>query len=191
VDARAGGVLHLGGVVRLDRGRFEGKATEAAVHKAMASMAAGPAGAPGSLVVHREGSLPRSEREVLEAILSGLAAAGHLAREASVGFVELGLDHPFRLFQEGLRGPATCRAGSWALLDENTALVATAGYPSKTRGTPDVLMVGTRSQMDVRDAVRDVQLLGALDWGGREVRWPATVWGPRAEMGVERARPWG
>ena len=61
----------------------------------------------------------------------------------------------------------------------------------KTRGTPEVLMVTSRSEADPVAIVRDVQTLGALDWGGREVRWPATIWGPRAEMGAMRARPWG
>jgi hypothetical protein len=91
----------------------------------------------------------------------------------------------------GQTGPATCRAGSWALVDDRTALLATSGYPSKTRGTPEVLMLTARGGLPPTDAARDAQLLGALDWGGREVRWPLTVWGPRAEMGVGRARPWG
>ena len=77
------------------------------------------------------------------------------------------------------------------MLDDRTALLATAGYPVKTRGTPEVLMITTRSEADPESVARDVQTLGALDWGGREVRWPASIWGPRAEMGVARIRPWG
>jgi hypothetical protein len=108
-----------------------------------------------------------------------------------MGMVELGLGHPYRLFVEGMKGPATCRAGSWAVLDDRTSLLATTGYPVKTRGTPEVVMVTARSGGDPVVATRDVQTLAALDWGGREVRWPLSIWGPRAEMGVSRVRPWG
>jgi hypothetical protein len=52
-------------------------------------------------------------------------------------------------------------------------------------------MLTARSGQDPVAAARDVQALAALDWGGSEVRWPATIWGPRAEMGVARVRPWG
>jgi hypothetical protein len=147
--------------------------------------------APRSLVVHREGSLSRAERTAIETLTAELAAEGVLAEDVALEFVELGLDHPFRLFGEGMKGPATCRSGSWTALDDRTALLATTGYPVKTRGTPEVLMVTARSGQDPVGAARDVQTLGALDWGGREVRWPITIWGPRAEMGADRVRPWG
>ncbi len=190
VDARAGGTLSIGGVVDLDGGRFRGERAATALARAIAPMAEAR-GPPGSIVVHREGSLSRPERKDLTDILRSMVAEGLLADGFILGFVELGLEHPFRLFQEGMKGPATCRAGSWARLDDRTALLATAGYPVKTRGTPEVLMVTARSGADPVVAAIEVQTLGALDWGGREVRWPATIWGPRAEMGTGRARPWG
>ncbi len=190
VDARAGGTLSIGGVVDLDGGRFCGEKTATAITRALSPVAEAR-GPPGSIVVHREGTMSRSERENLTDTLRGLAAEGLLADGTALGFVELGLEHPFRMFQEGMKGPATCRAGSWARLDDRTALLATAGYPVKTRGTPEVLLVTARSGADPVVAAREVQTLGALDWGGREVRWPVTIWGPRAEMGTGRARSWG
>jgi hypothetical protein len=195
VDGRTGGSLHIGGAVPLPRGRFEGERVRAALASALGRCAA--AGGtptptpPASVLVHREGVLSRSERGGLEAMLADLSSSGAVAKGARVGFVEMSLDHPYRLLLEGQTGPATCRAGSLAVLDERMALLATSGFPIKTRGTPEVLMLTARGPVAPADAARDVQLLGGLDWGGREVRWPITIWGPRAEMGVERARPWG
>ena len=189
VDGRAGGALSVGGVVSLPGGRFEGERVGAALAAALAPCAA--RGPPASVCFHREGALGKPERLGLEAMVAGLEAAGTLARGPRTTFVELALDHPYRIMLGGQTGPATCRAGSWALLDERTALLATSGYPAKTRGTPEVLMLTARGGLPPEDAARDAQMLGALDWGGREVRWPLTIWGPRAEMGVERARPWG
>jgi hypothetical protein len=166
VDVRAGGRLPIGGVVDLSRGRFEGEGVAKALRSAIGPLveANGP---PASMVVHREGSHPKAEREDTEALIPGMVADGLLADEVRVSFVELNLKHPFRLFQEGLKGPATCRAGSYAVLDERTALLATTGYPVKTRGTPEVLMVTARSDQAPGDAARDAHNLGALDWGGR------------------------
>ena len=190
VDARSGGSLHMGGVVPLPRGRFEGEHARAAVASALGRCAA-VGGPPASVLVHREGVLSRAERGAIEAMLADLTASGAVAQGARIGFVEMSLDHPYRLLLEGQTGPATCRAGSLAVLDDRMALLATSGFPIKTRGTPEVLMLTARGAVAPADAARDVQLLGGLDWGGREVRWPITIWGPRAEMGVERARPWG
>ncbi len=171
-------------------GRFEGKGAREAITRALRALSEEGA-APGSLVVHREGTLPRSERKAVEALVEELVAEGVMAEGAALEFVELGLDHPFRMFGEGMKGPATCRAGSWAGVDDRTALLATAGYPVKTRGMPEVVMVTARSGGDPVAAALDVQALGALDWGGSEVQWPVTIWGPRAEMGMGRVRPWG
>jgi hypothetical protein len=190
IDARSGGRLIVGGVADLDRGRFEGEGPREAMIRALSAISENGS-APRSLVVHREGSLSRAERTAIETLTAELAAEGVLAEDVALEFVELGLDHPFRLFGEGMKGPATCRSGSWTALDDRTALLATTGYPVKTRGTPEVLMVTARSGQDPVGAARDVQTLGALDWGGREVRWPITIWGPRAEMGADRVRPWG
>jgi hypothetical protein len=189
VDGRAGGALSVGGVVPLPEGRFEGEAVRAALASALGPCAR--RGPPVTVCFHREGSLGKPERLGLEAMVAALGDAGTVARGARANFVELELDHPYRIMLGGQTGPATCRAGSWAVLDERTALLATSGYPTKTRGTPEVLMLTARGGLPPADAARDAQLLGALDWGGREVRWPLTVWGPRAEMGVGRARPWG
>ena len=190
VDSRTGGGLHVGGVVDLDRGRFEGEGPRTVIAQGLRSLSEEGA-APSSLVVHREGKLPRSERRAVEALVEELEAEGVLAEGTDLAFVELGVDHPFRMFGEGIKGPSTCRAGTWASVDDRTVLLATTGYPIKTRGTPEVVMVTARSGQDPVAAARDVQALGALDWGGSEVRWPATIWGPRAEMGMGRVRPWG
>ena len=189
VDGRAGGALSVGGVVPLPSGRFEGERVLAALASALGPCAR--RAPPATVCFHREGSLGKPERLGLEAMVAGLEAAGTVAKGARATFVELSLDHPYRIMLGGQTGPATCRAGSWALVDDRTALLATSGYPSKTRGTPEVLMLTARGGLPPTDAARDAQLLGALDWGGREVRWPLTVWGPRTEMGVGRARPWG
>jgi hypothetical protein len=190
VDARAGGALSLGGLVPLTRGMFEVSKLHDSIAQALRPHVERE-GPPTSLVIHREGMLPRPERDSIDTILHELAEEGLVAPEPSVRFVELSIDHPYRIFQSGQTGPATCKAGSWAVLDDRTTLLATAGYPVKTRGTPEVLMVTVRGDLELNAAVRDVQLLGGLDWGGREIRWPITLWGPRAEMGVNRARPWG
>jgi hypothetical protein len=184
------GILRIGGVVELERGRFEGEPTFQAIARALRPIAEAEGPVP-SLVFHREGTIPKQERGAMEDMIADLVGEGLVAEGARVDMVDMNLGHPFRLFQEGLKGPATCRAGSWSVLDDRTALLATTGYPVKTRGTPEVMMVTTRSEVDPGRAVRDIQTLGALDWGGREVRWPVTVWGPRAEMGAARVRPWG
>ncbi len=189
VDGRAGGALSVGGVVPLPGGRFEGEAVRAALAAALGPCAR--RSPPATVCFHREGALGKPERLGLEAMVADIEATGALGKGARATFVELTLDHPYRIMQGGQTGPATCCAGSWALLDDRTALLATSGYPTKTRGTPDVLMLTARGGLPPADAARDAQLLGSLDWGGREVRWPLTVWGPRAEMGVERARAWG
>jgi len=190
VDGRSGGTLHVGGVVSLEDGRFEGDGVRDTVSRVLRGLSVDGA-APRSLVVHREGVLQRSERKAIEALVEELVAEGVLAEDATLELFDLGLDHPFRMFGEGMKGPATCRAGTWASMDDRTALLTTTGYPIKTRGTPEVIMVTARSGGDPVAAAGDVQALGALDWGGSEVRWPITIWGPRAEMGMGRARSWG
>jgi hypothetical protein len=180
--------------VALHRGRSHEKIKKPEmrlrIEKALRTAAA--SGAPRrSLVIHRDGRWWPAESAGLREAIDALKAEGALPNDFRCGVVEVRKNHmPVRLFTEtasgrraGLRNPLP---GSYLLLDDRRALLATTGRPGagwegrrgRTSGVLLLEIVETLGgAVDIREVAEDAYRLTHLNWSAPdiEIALPVTI----------------
>lgn len=134
----------------------------------------------GSIVIHRDGEIRKSEHKGISDAISRLKEERLIPEAINCYGVELRKIHPFRIYDGDKENAQMCSIGSVILLSGNNAILATTGAPSLTQGTPIPLLikiVSFEGTFDIKEVCRDVFYLSELNWGSplRGMKMPVTI----------------
>lgn len=132
-----------------------------------------------SLVVHRDGRLTISEKQGIKEATVALMKTGKLAENPVVVGLNIKKRVPFRLYEVGDKEEA-CKVGSYMILDDRQAIVATTGLPLHKQGMAKPILLEMEpflGEVSIETVSRDVYDLSHMNWGSilSKYKLPITV----------------
>jgi len=137
------------------------------------------AGKINSLVVHRDGRLTNSEKQGIKEAVNELMKKGKLSDNPIVVGVNIKKAVPFRFYdvtdkEEG------CKVGTYMILNDKQAIVATTGVPLLRQGTAKPILIEIEpilGDASIESIAQDVYNLSHMNWGSilMKLKLPITI----------------
>lgn len=132
-----------------------------------------------SLVVHRDGRLTNSEKQGIREAIVELIKMGKLSETPMVIGVNIKKRVPFRLYEVSDKEEG-CKVGSYMILDDRQAIVATTGLPLQKQGLAEPILVEIEPFMgdtSIETVLREIYYLSHMNWGSilSKYKLPITV----------------
>lgn len=132
-----------------------------------------------SLVIHRDGRLTNSEKQGIKKAADMLIKSGKLSENPVVIGVNIKKAVPFRFFEVTDKEEG-CKVGTYMILNDKQAIVATTGLPLHKQGIAKPILVeidSIRGETSIENISRDVYNLSHMNWGSilLKLKLPITI----------------
>jgi hypothetical protein len=132
------------------------------------------------MVIHRDGEFMDKELEGAGQVKSDLQGEGVMTSDSTLTCVNVKKAVPYRLYELSNGQQNGCKIGSYMLLDEHSAILATSGAPLLRQGIAHPLLlelVPPFDTVDIRTVVQDTYCLSFMHWGSilLKMKLPATL----------------
>jgi len=118
------------------------------------------------IIITRDGRLLEEERQgIKEAIEEYLSP--EIRQSLKLAIVEIRKNVPFRIYDIVDRRIKNPLIGRYALIDKNTAVLCTTGYPLITQGVADPLLIYIHNmygELETHEIFQDILYLSQLNW---------------------------
>jgi hypothetical protein len=131
------------------------------------------------IVIYRDGRLLQEERQgIIEAVQEAINPDA--LQTLSLSIAEIHKDVPYRMFERENKFVQNPVIGRFALVDGNTGVLCTTGYPLIHKRVAQPLLIelfNLYGQMDIRDVLRDIFYLSELNWiaGDKPTKLPIVI----------------
>lgn len=131
------------------------------------------------ILIYRDGRLLQEERQgIIEAVQETVNSDA--LQTLSLSIAEIHKDVPYRMFGRENKFVQNPVIGQFALVDGDSGVLCTTGYPLIHKGVAQPLLVELRhlyGQMDIRDALKDIFYLSELNWiaGDKPTKLPVVI----------------
>jgi hypothetical protein len=132
-----------------------------------------------SLVIHRDGRLTNSEKQGIKEAVNELIKRGKLSDNPIVVGVNIKKAVPFR-FYEVTDKEEGCKVGTYMILNDRQAIVATTGEPLLAQGTAKPILIEIEpilGDASIESISQDVYNLSHMNWGSilTKLKLPITI----------------
>jgi hypothetical protein len=132
------------------------------------------------MVIHRDGEFTDKELEGTGQVKSDLQEEGVMTSDSTLTCVNVKKAVPYRLYELSNGQQDGCKIGSYMLLDEHSAILATSGAPLLRQGIAHPLLLELVPPFDtanIRTVVQDIYSLSFMHWGSilLKMKLPATL----------------
>jgi hypothetical protein len=132
------------------------------------------------LVIHRDGELKKAEIDGIREAVLDLIRENKIITDPIVVGVNIKKTTPFRLYEIEDGKEKGCYVGSYLILDDRRAIIATTGEPMLSQGIARPLLIQVKpiyGDAKVDDVIKDVYYLSHLNWGAimHGMKMPATI----------------
>ena len=133
-----------------------------------------------SMVVHRDGEFTDQELEGVGQVKSDLTREGIMPDNSNITCVNVKKAVPYRLYEVSDEQQNGCRIGSYLVLDDHSAVLATSGVPLLRQGTARPLLIELVPPYDnenIKTTIQDIYYLSFMHWGSilLKMKLPATL----------------
>jgi len=131
------------------------------------------------IIITRDGRLLDEEKQgIKEAVDEYLSQ--EITKSLDLAVVEIRKNVPFHIYDIINRWVKNPLIGRYALIDENTAVLCTTGYPLITQGVAEPLLIyayNMYGEFKIREILQDILYLSELNWiaGDKPSKLPVTI----------------